>query len=80
MPADCEVHGCGILAVVRCGECNLALCPSHIHEGFGRRRICPNCVERHRIELARIEAETNRMNDGWQLIMEGGKLKRVRRE
>jgi len=46
--AVCEVGGCGVLAVGRCGPCGRAMCTSH-RAMLGREPVLDRCVECHRV-------------------------------
>lgn len=43
MPADCQIHSCGVLAVGRCLECNRAFCASHQAYSPDRVRLTDQC-------------------------------------
>lgn len=49
MPAECEINGCGVLAVGRCAECGKGMCASHrAHGEYGP--IVNRCSECERRE------------------------------
>ena len=64
MPADCEVNGCGVLAIGRCVECGQAMCASHRARGEGGpiTNLCSEC-ERKRTQRWLEELQGVRESD-----------------
>lgn len=60
MPAECEVGGCGVLAIGRCTTCNLAFCGTHqARESTGTKYVdqCGPCLGSQRAAEAQTERD-----------------------